>query len=247
MSCACGHHHATRTDDAGTPARLSVPMVALHGSLTCTDMGQMMTALSLLPDHIELSRAEPGCLRFEITQAEDPMVWTLSEVFADADAFAAHQARTADSTWGRDSRDMVRDFHRHDLQPLIRAEIPADIAPLSALLGPDRADRMAGLRRDGTIELSLVAHAQGVPVGHVALRHVAGRALALTPLTVHPALRDRGLEQALLHMALQAAHDRPVVAQGGGALLSGAGFRAAGDLHVFGDLPADALAAIDAF
>lgn len=252
MSCACGHHHATRTDDAGTPARLSVPMVALHGSLTCTDMGQMMTALSLLPDHVDLSRAEPGCLRFDITQAEDPMVWTLSEVFADADAFAAHQARTADSVWGRDSRDMARDFHRHDLHPLMRAEVAGDHAPLDRLLTSAfgslaEGQLLRGLRDSGDLEMSLVAHAKGVPVGHVALSRLSAErpALALAPLAVHPALQGRGLGTALVHMALQAAGERPVVVLGDPAFYGRMGFVPANlqspyagpALQIFGDLP----------
>ncbi|OJH43379.1 GNAT family N-acetyltransferase [Paracoccus sp. SM22M-07] len=252
MSCACGHHHTTRTDDAGTPARLSVPMVELHGSLTCTDMGQMMTALSLLPDHVELSRAEPGCLRFDITQAEDPMVWTLSEVFADADAFAAHQARTADSVWGRDSGDMARDFHRHDLHPLMRAEVAGDHAPLDRLLtsafgSPAEGQLLRGLRDSGDLEMSLVAHAKGVPVGHVALSRLSAErpALALAPLAVHPALQGRGLGTALVHMALQAAGERPVVVLGDPAFYGRMGFVPANlqspyagpALQIFGDLP----------
>ncbi|WP_108501540.1 GNAT family N-acetyltransferase [Paracoccus indicus] len=252
MSCACGHHHATTTDDSGTPARLSVPMVALHGSLTCTDMAQLLTALSLLPDHVDLSRAEPGCLRFDIAQSEDPMVWTLSEVFADAEAFAAHQARTAGSTWGRDSRDLTRDFHRHDLHPLIRAEVLGDHAALDLLLmaafgSPAEAQLLRGLRDNGDLEMSLVAHAQGVPVGHVALsRLTADRpALALAPLAVHPALQGRGLGTALVHMALQAAGERPVVVLGDPAFYARMGFAPADlqspyagpALQIFGDLP----------
>ena len=251
MDCACGHHHPTIADDSGTPALLSTPMVALHGKLLCSDVGQMMTALSLLPDHIALSRAEAGCLRFDIAQDDNPLHWSLSEVFTDAAAFAAHQTRTADSTWGRDSSGMARDFHQHDLHPLIRPEVAADHPALDGLLtrafGTDaEAGLLRRLRKDGDLEISLVAHAQGTPVGHIALSRLSAErsALALAPLAVHPALQRRGLGTALLHMALQAAGDRPVVVLGDPAFYGRAGFRSADlqspyagpALQIFGDL-----------
>ncbi|MDN5568201.1 MAG: GNAT family N-acetyltransferase [Paracoccus sp. (in: a-proteobacteria)] len=252
MSCACGHHHAVQADDSGTPARLSVPMVALHGQLICKDAGQMMLALDLLPTHVDLSRAEPGCLRFDIAQDENPLIWSLSEVFADADAFAAHQARNAASHWGRDSAQLGRDFHRHDLHPLIRAEVAGDHSALDRLLTrsfgtPSEANLLRRLRENGDLEMSLVAHAQGVPVGHVALSRLSAErpALALAPLAVHPALQRRGLGSALMHMALQAAGERPVVVLGDPAFYGRAGFRQADlkspymgpELQIFGELP----------
>ncbi|MFN3526306.1 MAG: GNAT family N-acetyltransferase, partial [Paracoccus sp. (in: a-proteobacteria)] len=63
MSCACGHHAPATPDSSGAALRLDPAPVALHGRLICADAGQMMTALSHLPDHVDLSRAEPGCLR----------------------------------------------------------------------------------------------------------------------------------------------------------------------------------------
>ena len=178
MDCACGHHHAATADLSGTPVPLTDPPIALHGRLICADMGQLMTALARLPDHVAASRAEPGCLRFDIAQSDDPLVWTLSEVFVDAAAFAAHQARTADSPWGRDSRAMTRDFHRHPAPPRIRAATPADLPALSALVPPGVSALPA-----------LIAHVEGVPVAHLP----PGGAASL-----HPALRGRGIARALM-------------------------------------------------
>ena len=80
MTCACGHHHHPRHHHAakGTPVALRTPMFGLAGRLICQDAGQMMTALSLLPEHLRLSREEPGCLHFDLWQDEDPLVWHLS-------------------------------------------------------------------------------------------------------------------------------------------------------------------------
>ena len=65
----------------------------------------------LLPDLIRLSRAEPGCLRFEVVpSAKLPGAWELDEAFADRAAFEAHQARTRASVWGRETAHIERDF-----------------------------------------------------------------------------------------------------------------------------------------
>lgn len=178
MDCACGHYHAPTTDLTGTPVTLTDPPIALHGRLICADMAQLMTALELLPDHVAASRAEPGCLRFDIAQSEDdPMVWTLSEIFVDAAAFAAHQARTAASPWGQRSGAIARDFHRHEATPRIRPAAAADAAALALLL-PAGASALPGL----------VAHVEGLPIAH---RSASGA------VTVHPDLTGRGIEAAM--------------------------------------------------
>lgn len=44
-----------------------------------------------LPDHIALTRAEPGCLAFSVARSpEDPTRFLVSETFADQAAFDAH-------------------------------------------------------------------------------------------------------------------------------------------------------------
>lgn len=221
MDCTCGHHHAPAADTGGTELTLSRPLVALHGQLICQNAAQMMLALDLLPEHARMSRAEPGWLRFDVAQTDDPLVWTLDEVFADEDAFAAHQARAKDSEWGRRSADLGRDFHRHTLLPRLRPEVAGDVAGTDALLraafgGEDEAALLRALRAAGDLTHSLVAHAGGVPVGHVALSPLRAErpALALAPVAVHPALQGRGLGSALVRAALAAAGDLPVVVLG---------------------------------
>lgn len=82
----------------------------LTGRLLCADAAEAETVRRHLPRHIELTRAEPGCLRFEVEQSEDPLVWTVAERFADQAAFDAHQARVVSSDWGRATTAIQRDY-----------------------------------------------------------------------------------------------------------------------------------------
>ncbi|WP_022706724.1 GNAT family N-acetyltransferase [Paracoccus zeaxanthinifaciens] len=255
MSCACGHHHATERHDCaegGMPIALPAPMVALTGRLTCADAGQMMTALNLLPDHVTLSRAESGNLRFDLWQDDDPLVWHLSELFRDGAAFEAHQARTADSPWGRESTQFARDFQRHDVTPAMRPEERGDHDAIDHLLhlafeGEAEARLVRLLRADGDLALSLVAVAAGTVVGHIALSPVGGDrpALALAPVAVHPAAQGLGIGSALIRAAIQHAGDTPIVVLGDPAYYARFGFRPADltspyagpYLQLLGDLP----------
>lgn len=64
-----------------------------------------------LPDHIALTRAEPGCLSFEVVEdADKPGRFLVSEVFVDQDAFDAHQARTKQSSWATVTSGIPRDY-----------------------------------------------------------------------------------------------------------------------------------------
>ncbi|MGJ8611920.1 MAG: putative quinol monooxygenase [Octadecabacter sp.] len=89
-------------------------LVTLTGTLTCRTDADIETVRQYLPDHIQLSRAEPGCIKFDVTQGENPFVWHLDEAFTDADAFAAHQSRTKATIWAEKSADLIRDFKRVD-------------------------------------------------------------------------------------------------------------------------------------
>lgn len=253
MSCACGHHGTQAASGGGTELRLGRPMVALHGRLTCADVAQMMVALDLLPDHARLSREEPGCIAFEAAQTDDPLVFAIDELFADEDAFAAHQDRNRGSRWQQGSAGMARDFHRHLLHPSLRPEAPGDEPGLDALLtrafgGPAEAQLLRALRAAGDLAHSLIAHAGGRIVGQAALSPLAAArpALALAPVAVHPALEGRGLGQALVRAALAAAGDLPVVVLGDPGFYARFGFvpadlaspYAGAGLQIRGHLPA---------
>lgn len=84
--------------------------VTLTGRLRCRDEAEDAIVREHLPTHIELTRAEPGCLSFEVTPASDPLVWEVAERFTDAEAFAAHQARVRASAWGEATAGIERDY-----------------------------------------------------------------------------------------------------------------------------------------
>jgi len=83
-------------------------VIRLTGTLTC-GLGEAAAVRAALPEHIRLSRAEPGCLSFDVTETAKG-VFTVAERFADRAAFDAHPARTRASDWWQATGHMVRDF-----------------------------------------------------------------------------------------------------------------------------------------
>ncbi|CAD0185471.1 Antibiotic biosynthesis monooxygenase [Ruegeria sp. THAF57] len=64
-----------------------------------------------LPKHIALTRAEPGCLSFEVTEdVETPGRFNVNEVFRDQASFDAHQERTQNSDWFRITQGIPRTY-----------------------------------------------------------------------------------------------------------------------------------------
>ncbi len=111
--CACGAH-APAPDDPHTQRQPGE--VSLTGKLACRDMAQMMAVLDHASDHVAASRAEPGCIRFDLVQTDDPLVFAVAERFRSVEAYRAHQARTRASAWGRATADIERrDFDRRGL------------------------------------------------------------------------------------------------------------------------------------
>lgn len=84
--------------------------VALMGRLSCANGREAATVARHLPRHVELSRAETGCLHFDVEPTTDPLVWTVSESFVDQAAFDAHQARARTSEWGMATAGIRRDY-----------------------------------------------------------------------------------------------------------------------------------------
>lgn len=84
--------------------------IRLNGELICTSSTEAEIVEKHLPRHIDLTRAEPGCLHFEVSPTPGGRVWTVHERFADGAAFGAHQRRVADSDWGRATAGIERNY-----------------------------------------------------------------------------------------------------------------------------------------
>jgi quinol monooxygenase YgiN len=83
----------------------------LNGFLICDTMDEADRVSHLVPEHVRLTRAEPGCLKFEVFRShEDPCRFAVSETFRDRAAFEAHQARTRASRWWAETQGVRRDF-----------------------------------------------------------------------------------------------------------------------------------------
>lgn len=88
----------------------------LSGRLLCASSDEAEIVACHLPEHIRLSRAEPGCLSFEVTQEGDPLVWRVDECFTDRAAFELHQTRTRASDWGRATSAIARVYESWEAQ-----------------------------------------------------------------------------------------------------------------------------------
>ncbi len=87
------------------------PMVVqLTGYLDVPD-ARLPAVLNALDAHIRLSRAEPGCISFDVRpDPQCPTRLLVAEAFTDQASFDAHQARTAASPWARISAGIARTY-----------------------------------------------------------------------------------------------------------------------------------------
>lgn len=84
--------------------------VTLTGELVCASPAEAEIVEALLSQHVLMTRAEPGCLFFEVTRRGSSLVWDVTERFESSDAFRAHQERVAESAWGRETAAIRRDY-----------------------------------------------------------------------------------------------------------------------------------------
>ncbi|KAF0170781.1 MAG: hypothetical protein FD162_3395 [Rhodobacteraceae bacterium] len=91
-------------------------MIRLRGHMICTTADECAAVLAHVAEHTRLSRAEPGCLSFEVTPTDDPMMFEVMETFRSRDDFNAHQTRTRASRWFEATRNVLRDFRVEDLR-----------------------------------------------------------------------------------------------------------------------------------
>ena len=90
-------------------------MIRLRGQLICMSDDEAQAVRAHLPEHLALTRAEPGCLTFDVDPTDDPMVWEVMEAFRDRASFDAHQARTRESAWFAATRGILRDFKMEEV------------------------------------------------------------------------------------------------------------------------------------
>lgn len=87
-----------------------VENIILTGQLICQNAAEIALVAEFLPQHIELTRSEPGCISFEVVQTGDPKVWDVAERFTDALSFERHQARIKASEWGHVTAGIKRSY-----------------------------------------------------------------------------------------------------------------------------------------
>lgn len=87
-----------------------VKNINLTGQLMCQNDDEIAVVTEFLPRHIELTRAEPGCISFEVNPTDNPQVWAVDECFQNADSFALHQTRVKASEWGRETAGIKRSY-----------------------------------------------------------------------------------------------------------------------------------------
>lgn len=64
-----------------------------------------------LPNHIALTRSEPGCLRFEVeADPRDPTIFHVNEEFSEPLSFTNHQERVRSSKWGTMTANVERHY-----------------------------------------------------------------------------------------------------------------------------------------
>jgi quinol monooxygenase YgiN len=72
---------------------------------------RLAAVVAALPHHVALTRAEPGCLKFEVTACEQVIGrFLVSEIFANQAAFDNHQLRTRNSDWFRVTTGIPRHY-----------------------------------------------------------------------------------------------------------------------------------------
>ena len=85
--------------------------LTLTGFLICRTLDEADRVSALIPAHVTATRAELGCLDYEIWRSmADPVCFAVRAVYRDRDALAAHQVRTTGNDWGRTTNGATRDF-----------------------------------------------------------------------------------------------------------------------------------------
>ena len=71
--------------------------------------------ISALPEHIDLSLKEPGCLVFKVQQdVENKFKFNVYEEFVDQSAYELHRTRIRQSQWGQVTWNVARYYKVYD-------------------------------------------------------------------------------------------------------------------------------------
>jgi len=71
-----------------------------------------------LPDHIALTRQEPGCMSFDVTpDGQIPGRFNVAERFRSREDFDAHQTRTKSSPWAEITDGIPRSYQITEESP----------------------------------------------------------------------------------------------------------------------------------
>ncbi|WP_112477911.1 putative quinol monooxygenase [Vibrio variabilis] len=85
-----------------------MPKTILKGYIEVPE-DELSVVIKALHQHKALTHAEPGCLVFTVEQdVNEPTRFSVYEEFVDKAAFEHHQARVADSDWGRVTGNVKR-------------------------------------------------------------------------------------------------------------------------------------------
>ncbi|WP_343115604.1 putative quinol monooxygenase [Ostreiculturibacter nitratireducens] len=88
-----------------------MPRVTVTGFLICRSLEEADRAASLLPEHTRLTRAEAGCLRFEVFRSmSDPCRFAVHQIFASPEDYDAHRERTRASVWAKGTKGIIREL-----------------------------------------------------------------------------------------------------------------------------------------
>lgn len=90
-------------------------MIRLKGHLICASPEELAVVQQHVGEHIRLTHQEPGCLSFDVTQSDDPMIWEVMESFRTRADFDAHQLRTRESEWFRKTQAIARAFRVEEI------------------------------------------------------------------------------------------------------------------------------------
>ena len=84
--------------------------VILQGYIVVSD-SDLKAVKAELPNHIRLTRAEAGCIVFNVVQdSQTPNLFDVYEKFADQAAFEQHQTRVKGSYWGQVASNVERHY-----------------------------------------------------------------------------------------------------------------------------------------